>query len=245
VSVFDIFRRRKERYDDSEFKIEDNGLEKRMKYGNITYSKLRNGTIYTHDYWDYFLPVAHLFEFPRVLMIGLGGGTVALQLRALLREKLDIEAVEISKRAVELSKEFVNDPELKITVGDGAEYVRRPGRKFNVIMLDAYVYTEIPKQFLNMQFIDDAYNALDGDGILAINYAVGMMGALRMNRYVSRLKARFRVFRVGTALFEGNLILVCSKKMGRDEMLSKLDMNMKRTGENEHLFYSYERMKEL
>jgi spermidine synthase len=246
MSIFDLFKRKKDVIDDSEFSVDDRGTEVKVKYGDVTFSKICKGSIYTHDYWDYFLPTAYLFESPKVLLIGLGGGIMAIQLRALFGKKLDLEAVEISRRAIEISKEFVKDGAMRIILADGAEYVRERKGKYDVIMLDAYIFTSIPKQFLSMSFVNDAYEALAPDGVLAVNYAVGMMGQLRLNRYVSRLKTKFKVFRVGSVILEGNLILVCSKTLGREEILSRICEKMRSDEENnEHIFRSYERMKEL
>lgn len=244
MRFLDIFRKKKDA-DDGKFRIEDNDFEKKLKYGSITYSKLRKGSIYTLDYWDYMLPPAFMFDFPRALLIGLGGGTVAFQLTALMKDRIELVAVESSRRAIELSKELYPRLGIKVVQGDGAEYVRAPDRKYDLIMLDAYVSSEIPDQFLGMRFVQDAYGALSSDGILEVNYAVGMLGIMSFNSYVSRLKTAFRVYKAGTGMFEGNVILVCSKEMDKDAMLKRMEKNMARNEDNSHLFESYERMKEL
>ncbi len=248
MSVLDLLRFKKRRAPenrDEEFRVEDRGYEKVLKYGNITYSKLKGKGIYTGEYWDYFIPVAYVFGAPRVLLIGLGGGTVAFQLSALMRERLRLDVVELSKRAVDLSRGFAPDTGANIIVGEGAGYVASTSRAYDAILLDAYTSSSIPDQFLQRKFVDDAHRVLADDGVLAINYAMGMMGMLNFSRYTKLLKERFRVFRVNTAVFEGNVILLCSKKLGKEQLLSRIHGNMPRSSENEFLKNNYNRMDEL
>ena len=106
MSILDLLTQRKKNdvNNESEFRVEDRGYEKILKYGDITYSKIRGGGIYTQEYWDYFIPAAYAFPNPKILLIGLGGGTVAFQLTSLLQNRLEFDAVETSRKAVELSK---------------------------------------------------------------------------------------------------------------------------------------------
>ena len=247
MSLLDLLKLKKEGEpaDEQQFSVEERGFEKVFKYGNITYSKLRQGSIFTREYWDYFIPAAYAYDTPRVLLIGLAGGTVALQLNTLLKERLSLDVIEISRRAVELSQQFAPDIRAKIIVGNGAEYVGATDKKYDVIMLDAYTSSSIPEQFLRRRFIEDAYRALEEDGLLAINYAMGLMGILKFDEYVSRLRERFHVYKVNTAIFEGNVIILCSKRLVKDELLARITANMQMSKENEHLFSSYGRMSEL
>ncbi len=238
-------RKKKQEIGEDEFRIEENGSERVLKYGNITYSKLKGDGTYTGEYWDYFIPVAYAFPSPRVLLIGLGGGTVAFQLSTLLREKISLDVVELSKRVVGLSQEFAPNTNANIVIGEGSTYVATTNKRYDAILLDAYVSSRIPEQFLQRRFIEDAYRALSEDGVLAINFAMTLMGALKFSEYVSKLKERFRVFKVNTAMFEGNVIIVCSKKLSRNELLDRISTNMPQGKENESLMRNYARMEAL
>jgi spermidine synthase len=247
MSFLDLLKRKKdaEVENEQQFSVEDRGFEKLFKYGNITYSKIRHGTVYTREYWDYFLPTAYAYPKPRVLLIGLAGGTVVFQLSALLQERLDLDVVELSRRAVELSQKFIPETKANIMIGEGADYVNTTNKKYDAIMLDAYTSSKIPEQFLTRRFIDDAYRALTGDGVLAINYAMSLMGILKFYEYVAKLKERFRVYKINTAVFEGNVIILCSKRLGKGEFLDRIMERMKETEENVLLLRNYKNMEEL
>lgn len=236
----------REKIDAGGFRVEERGDEKVLVYNGITYSKIKKNTIYTREYWDFFIPVAYAFDNPRVLLIGVGGGTVAYQLRSLLKEGVDIDAIDLSPKAIEIAKSFALPDDVNTVVGEGAEYVAKTDKRYDAIMLDAYIASSIPAQFTSPGFIGDAYRVLSDDGILAVNYAVGMMGMFRMHDFVAKLKERgFSVFTVSTAFFEGNVILVCSKIPDPDRLLERIKQRMPIADDNRFLIRSYESIKEL
>lgn len=245
--MFEFLKRRKVPLveDESAFSVEDHGYEKVLKYKGITYSKIKGQGIYTGEYWDYFLPLAYLSDRPNILLIGLGGGTVAFQMCALRRGSISMDVVELSKRSVELSKEFAPNTGANVMVAEGSAYVAATEKRYEVILLDAYISSQIPDQFLETGFIDNAYRALSDSGVLAINYAMNLMGVIKFNEYVRKLKQVFHVFKVNTAVFEGNVILVCSKRLDREGLLGSISQNMRRSDDNEFLFRNYSRMEEL
>jgi spermidine synthase len=244
--MFDFLRRKKEvALDESAFHIEDRGYEKVLKYGSITYSKVKGEGIYTGEYWDYFIPAAYVFPSPRILIIGFGGGTIAFQLSVLLRESATIDAIEMSSRAVELSKGMIPHSSANLIVGDGAEYVRTSNNKYDLAILDAYVSSRIPEQFLRSEFVDNAYKTLSRDGIMTINYAMKFMGTFKFWSYVKILKKRFHVYKINTALFEGNLILICSKSLEKEGMLERIGQRVVENEDNSALLRSYREMKLL
>ncbi len=247
VSLLDLLRLKKGgmELDEGAFRIEDSGHERTFKYGDITYSKVRTGGIYTREYWDYFIPVAYAFDRPKVLLIGLGGGTVAFQLTSLLQKNIDFDAVELSRKAVELSQQFIPKNNANIMFGEGADYVAATNKRYDAIMLDAYASYSIPERFFQRKFIQDAHRALAPDGLLAINYAMNFMGIVKLNSFVSRLKEKFFVYKINTAVFESNVIILCSKKWGKSELMRRIESNLKKTDDNEFLFNNYRRMSQL
>ncbi|MDE1874334.1 MAG: methyltransferase [Candidatus Micrarchaeota archaeon] len=248
MSILDTLGLRKRRVQDvrdDEFSVEDRGYEKVLKYGGITYSKKKASGVYTGEYWDYFIPAAYAFKSPRVLLIGLGGGTVAFQLTQLMHDSVSLDVVELNKRAVELAQTFAPEIKANISLGEGSAYVETTNRRYDAILLDAYVSSKIPDQFLQRRFVDNAHRALSEEGVLAVNYAMNFMGALAYRDYVHKLKERFTVFRVNTAIFEGNVILLCSKRMGKEELVGRIAKNMLQTKENELLIRNYRAMDRL
>ena len=236
----------KDKIDSRGFSVIENENEKVLVYNGITYSKIKKNSVYTREYWDFFLPIAYAFDRPKVLLIGVGGGTVAYQLVTLLKENVTVDAIDLSPKAIEIAKGFALPSSVNTMVGEGSEYVAKTSKKYDAIMVDAYISSSIPGQFTGLGFIGDAYRALSDDGILAVNYAVGMMGIFRMHDFVARLKEQgFRVFSVSTAFFEGNIILICSKVPDPGKLLDRIRQRMQASDDNMFLLRSYESMKEL
>ena len=100
----------------------DWGYERVVKYNGVVYSRLNTESLYTHEYWDFFIPMGFIWEKPELLMIGLGGGTIAFEMNKLRGSAVSIEAVDINKEMIEIMKGFLTeDVKLKVAVGDGAE----------------------------------------------------------------------------------------------------------------------------
>ena len=53
------------------------------------------------------------------------------------------------------------------------------------------------------------------------------------------------MYKINTAMFEGNVILLCSKSLRKEELLSRIGKNMQKNEENAFLFSNYGEMKEL
>ena len=56
--------------------IVENSTGKIFKYDGIVYSRIHKNSVYTHEYWDFFIPLGAISENPKFVLIGLGGGTI-------------------------------------------------------------------------------------------------------------------------------------------------------------------------
>ncbi len=215
-----------------------------LVYDHVIHSMLRDDSIYTRHYWDYALPLPSIFRDPRVLVIGLGGGTIPYQMRKLFGKGISIEVVEADKRMLRLSRAFLPEKlEAKITIGDGRSYLARRKGEYSLIIADPYIGGEIPGGFFSGDFIGDAYEALKPDGVLAINYALTVRAVSQRPRLLAKLRGRFKVFSVHYPGSIGNVIFVCSKKYGAGEISSRVGKNFPRTPENSFLFRAYAKMR--
>ncbi len=97
--------------------------EKIVIVNNITYSRINANSVYIKSYWDYFIPLGYLKEKPRILMISLGGGTIAYQFKELFGNRIKMDIVEIDEKIVEAAKKFYPDIEANIIVRDGASFL--------------------------------------------------------------------------------------------------------------------------
>lgn len=110
----------------------------------------------------------------RILMVGLGGGTLTSTLSKLL-PNATIDVVEIDPAMVRVAKEYFNfkpSPRVHITVEDGRVFVKRAlarGAKYDLVILDAFDDLYIPTHMLTVQFFWEIQKIMTADGVLAAN----------------------------------------------------------------------------
>lgn len=244
MRVFDIIGKEREvfstRYDGHTLTITQKGKIRTLKCDQIIFSRIDEGSIYTHEYWDFFIPLAYLYEEPQILMIGLGGGTIAFQFSRLLGNKISLDIVELQEHIASVYPRFLGTSiDYNIMVGDGADYVSNSKGKYDIIILDAYdPEGRIPDRFLQEKFIDAAYNSLKKRGIFAVNCIGSMLGP-DLDSYIQNLSEKFEVYRLDTTYYTANIVLVCAKNVTKDELLKSLQERMRIGRENEFLMKAY------
>lgn len=113
-------------------------------------------------------------EPKRLLLIGLGGGSLAGAL-ARLYPGLHQDLVEIDPAVVKVAKaHFGFEPSAGAAVHtlDGRVFVRRAlaqGQRYDLIMLDAFNGDYIPEHLMTVEFLADVKALLAPDGVLAAN----------------------------------------------------------------------------
>lgn len=124
-------------------------------------------------YWHYMMPE----EKPqRVLLLGVGGGTIA---RELLEKWPDVEivGVDISEEVIEWAKENFGLEELKMTllIEDGFGYVDRVSqtpqliKKYDLILVDMWDGCWFPFRCMTAEFIEKCKKVLKKSGRIHIN----------------------------------------------------------------------------
>ncbi len=226
------------KYSNDNWTVLENGSYKVLKYNGLIYSRINKKNIFSHGYWDFFIPLFENFKNPSVLMIGLGGGTLVYQIKKIFGEKVNFDLVEISKSSVDVSKKFyptiINE---NIYIDDGYNFVKNTDKKYDIIILDAYSHSRIPEQFLTVEFSSNVSRILKDEGVFAINYAFMFLGRKLFKKYVSILKEKFAVYEVWTYITEMNIILICVKSD-----LEKIEFNNKYPW---FLRYRYKKMKKI
>src|SRR5271157_3496842 len=79
-------------------RIVDTPEKRLLNLNGAVFSKISKKSVYTGGFWDYFIPLAFAFDRPRVLVLGLGGGTMPYQIGTLTKGKASIDSVEISRK---------------------------------------------------------------------------------------------------------------------------------------------------
>ena len=222
----------------------DKGNRRELVYDHVIHSRLYNDSIYTRQYWDYFSPLPAVFEKPRILIVGLGGGTMPFQIKKLYGKKATVEVVELSREMVKLSKAFLPEKlDARIILGDGNSYLSREKGRYDIIISDPYVGEQIPEDFFDEGYVKNAYNALKDDGILAINYALTLRSISKKAGLMKNLRRLFNVYDIDYPSSAGNIVIVCSKKYSAKEIIRRIDRNFPRDSENKFLLDAYSGMR--
>lgn len=117
---------------------------------------------------------APLTEPKRLLVVGLGGGTIPSALRDILPEA-EIDAIEIDPAVTRVARQyfgFKDDPKMKVYEVDGRVFVKRAireGRKYDAILLDAFDHEYIPEHLLTREFLTEVKSLLAPGGVLVGN----------------------------------------------------------------------------
>ena len=225
------------------YTISEKGSKRFLKVNGVIYSELDKKSLYLGSYHDYFLPLPSIYGKSKILMLGLGAGTIPFYLSKLYGSKVSIDVVEIDKDYLDLTKRFLpaGSINFKIIIGDGAEFVRKSKNKYDIIRQDVYERgVRIPGQFLGKKFIGAAYDALTDDGMLAINFAPDV---IYLPVYLHKLRKSFgHVYRISHIRF-ANYIILCSKKLDKRQMLRLVESKMKMNEGNRSLLKAYRSMR--
>ena len=108
----------------------------------------------------------------RILFVGLGGGAMPMYVRAVLpRARIDV--VEIDPLVVEVAQEyfgFTPDTHLRVHVGDGRAFVEEaPPGSWDLIVLDAFSESGIPRALTTRQFLETVGSRLAPGGVVVSN----------------------------------------------------------------------------
>lgn len=110
----------------------------------------------------------------RVLIIGLGGGTLPMALRD-LAPRAAIDTVEIDAAVVRVAKDYfgyVEDEKNQAIAQDARVYGKRAalrGLEYDLIILDAFNGEYIPEHLMTVEFLQEMQALLSDDGVLVAN----------------------------------------------------------------------------
>ncbi len=113
-----------------------------------------------------------LVEDPkRVLIVGLGGGTIPSFLRKHY-PKMAIDVVDIDPKVVEVAKRFFGfreDPAMRAHVADGRRFIEQSRSRYDIVFLDAFGAENIPYHLATVEFLQAVRRALTPEGIVVAN----------------------------------------------------------------------------
>ncbi len=88
----------------------------------------------------------------KVLILGLGGGTVAKLVKKYWPES-KITGVEIDPIMIELGKKYLGLKNVEIIIQDAYEFIKKNKEKYDLVIVDLYIGDEFPKKFEKESFL--------------------------------------------------------------------------------------------
>lgn len=110
----------------------------------------------------------------RILVAGLGGGSIPLTLSDLFPDAI-IDVVEIDRAVFNVARDyffFAETDRMKVTIMDARVFVKRAALddvKYDYIVLDAFTGDYIPEHLLTREFLLEVKQILADDGVLVAN----------------------------------------------------------------------------
>jgi len=147
-------------------------------------------------YTDYMhLPLVFHHEAQRVLMIGLGGGTVPTRY-AHDYPSMTVEVVELDPQVLAIAKQYFAQPgfdRVHAAVLDGRLFVMRSKARYDIVLLDAYLIDTIPFHLATREFWQTVQVHLSPKGVVAWNI-IGALSGPRSALFRSMYKTLHAVF---------------------------------------------------
>jgi len=139
-----------------------------------------------------FMPLALAYpeKIERVLMIGLGGGSISTYLGRAMPD-LTIDTVEIDAGVINAAKRYfgiLETPKVKYISADGRVFLNRNKQTYDLILLDAFHGGYVPFHLLTKEFYTLIKQRLAPGGAVAFNVHEGT------KLYVSTIRTMSEVF---------------------------------------------------
>ena len=118
-----------------------------------------------------FVGLALSEEPRRMLVVGLGGGTLPMFLRKYYPQAT-IDAVDIDPDVVDVAKKFFGfreDPGMRAHVQDGRRFIEKTSDPYDVIFLDAFGLNSVPAQLTTQEFLQAVRRAVKPGGVVVGN----------------------------------------------------------------------------
>ncbi|MFT5164832.1 MAG: putative membrane-bound spermidine synthase [Saprospiraceae bacterium] len=135
-----------------------------------TYVGLDNDMQYSIWSWAHYFPTA-ASVFPKgskVLLLGLGGGTLVKQLHRL---GFETDVVEIDKRIRDVSFDYFNlDRSTNVIIDDARHYVRITDKKYDIVIFDTFLSESVPEHLITIEGFEDTKKIMNPGGMIMINF---------------------------------------------------------------------------
>jgi spermidine synthase len=114
------------------------------------------------------LPEAYTEKIEDVLVIGMGIGIVPMDFA---RRGARVDTVEINPSIIPIATRFFDfkNEMLQVTIGDGRHFLNRTKKKYDVIILDAFVGDSFPSHLMTRETFESVRNLLQPGGTVVVH----------------------------------------------------------------------------
>lgn len=150
-------------------------------------------------------------EIDNVLILGLGGGSVAELLQAYWPTSKKV-GVDIDQDMVQLGQKYLKLSEvenLEVVIADATKWISKNQKKFDLILVDLYRGGDIPEEFKEKDFIQKVQKSLKSEGIAAFNHLYSYVEKKDAEEFHAKLSSVFPAMTTVTP--EANIVFVCHK----------------------------------
>jgi len=107
-----------------------------------------------------------------ILLLGLGGGSVIKTLRDDFNFQRNITTIDIDPVIISIAKEefnIIEDQKLEIICADAMDFMQQNEKRFDLIIIDLFVDTEIPDSFFSQAFWHNILKSTNQKGSILFN----------------------------------------------------------------------------
>ncbi|GGG35233.1 spermidine synthase [Bizionia arctica] len=155
----------------------------------------------------------NLSKVNSVLLLGLGGGSVIETLRKDFKYQKHITAIEIDQVIIDLAKDEFQlkaYEKLEIICDDAFHFVETHNQTFDLIIIDLFIDTQVPKQFLELDFWEFVLKRKSTNGIIIFNASLEKSLGSKLESIISYLKSHVYKVAVFEKVNQTNTLVIAS-----------------------------------
>ncbi|WP_104734907.1 spermidine synthase [Hanstruepera ponticola] len=174
------------------------------KNANYSYGSLQ-------EILKFGLKKINIHQINSVLLLGLGGGSVIQTLREEFNYQNKITAVDFDSEIIKIALEEFDlqyDIDLEIICQDALDYIQQDSTQFDLIIVDLFIDTEVPEQFLKISFWDEILKRKSTSGVLLFNASLEDSMSKKIHDVISFLRSRVYKVDVYNKVNKTNTVII-------------------------------------
>ena len=175
-------------------KSEHNGTVEITWYNGKKQLNTKNGN-YSYGSLQKILKIGlkniNLNPCKNILLLGLGGGSVIKTLREDFNYQNTITTLDIDPVIISIAKtefDITEDQKLEIICVDALKFMANNNKKFDLIIIDLFVDTEIPDSFFSESFWNNIIKATSQNGSVLFNASLHKNDDKKLSKVTVLLK---------------------------------------------------------